>query len=69
VEGTGKALELLEVSVTLAPPVGAAALRVSLSVAEPPPITVVGLTLTLLSVGLVAAGLTVKLCETGAAGA
>jgi hypothetical protein len=69
VGGTGKALELLEVSVTLAPPVGAAALRVMVSVAEPPLVIVAGLTLTLLIVGLVAAGLTVKLCETGAAGA
>jgi hypothetical protein len=58
-EITGKALLLLELSVINAPPLGAAPLRPTVSVAELPLVMLVGLIVKLLIVGLLAAGLTV----------
>src|SRR5579883_575816 len=64
--GTPAALELLE-SETEAPPVGAAVFKVTVPVEDAPPVTLVGLTLTVESVtvggggGAVPAGVTVML--------
>ena len=57
-EGTVATAVLLLDSVTTAPPLGAAALRVTVPVEELPPTTVVGLTFTEESVGVGAGGVT-----------
>ena len=58
--GTCAAVVLLLVRVTVAPPVGAAALNVSVPVEEVPPVTVAGLTATDDKVTVEAGGVTVN---------